>query len=84
MAGVFPVRDARLILSGHTYSGIFLIFGRLGAKTHTNQRQDSEYFKNRLVDHGLSTRIAAPSNWLPAQIRVSGLLRLVLAALVRI
>jgi len=33
----------------YLYSGIFLIFGRLGAKTHTNQRQDSEYFKNRLV-----------------------------------
>jgi len=29
------------------------------------------------IDHGPSTRIAAPSNWLPAQIRVSGLLRLV-------
>ena len=31
------------------YSEVFLIFGRLGAKTHTNQCQDSEYFKNRRV-----------------------------------
>ena len=32
------------------YSELFLIFGQLGAKTHTNQCQDSEYFKNRQVN----------------------------------
>jgi len=51
---IFPsliIFGAGLVQVLALYLGFFLIFGRLGAKTHTNQRQDSEYFKNRLVQH---------------------------------
>ena len=37
--------------------GDFLIFGRLGAKTNTNQCQDSGYFKNHLVEGGGPAKI---------------------------